>query len=136
MNRLLFALLLLVSLTNCKKIKEDITEKKVLDFITDGRWKVTEFSKNSISYTADFTGFEFHGCPCGNDKAASWLIWIAADTRLGQSDLEDPKIAQLDRLPLCQGIGNVIQRALYHLENIVLDQTCLVRDSYNQFPFG
>ena len=59
MRKLLFVLLLLVSLTNCKKIKEDITEKKVLDFITDGRWRVTEFSKNSISYTGDFTGFEF-----------------------------------------------------------------------------
>ena len=59
MNRLLLALLLILSLTNCKKIKEDIQEKKVLDFITNGQWKVIELTKGSIDYVGDFTGYQF-----------------------------------------------------------------------------
>jgi len=59
MNRFLFALLLIFSLTNCKKIKEDIQEKKVLDFITNGQWKIIELTKGSIDYVADFTGYQF-----------------------------------------------------------------------------
>ena len=59
MSRLLFFLLLLFSLTNCKKIKEDIQEKKVLDFITNGQWKIIELTKNSIDYVGDFTGYQF-----------------------------------------------------------------------------
>jgi hypothetical protein len=59
MNRLLLALLLIFSLTNCKKIKEDIQEKKVLDFITNGQWKIIELTKGSIDYVGDFTGYQF-----------------------------------------------------------------------------
>lgn len=59
MNRLIFAFLLLLSFTNCKKIKEDLVERQVLNFITEGQWKVTEFSTNGTDYTADFAGFQF-----------------------------------------------------------------------------
>jgi len=59
MNRFLLALLLIFSLTNCKKIKEDIQEKKVLDFITNGQWKIIELTKGSIDYVGDFTGYQF-----------------------------------------------------------------------------
>jgi hypothetical protein len=54
MNRFLLALLLIFSLTNCKKIKEDIQEKKVLDFITNGQWKIIELTKGSIDYVGRF----------------------------------------------------------------------------------
>ena len=59
MNRFLLALLLIFSLTNCKKIKEDIQEKKVLDFITNGQWKIIELTKGGIDYVGDFTGYQF-----------------------------------------------------------------------------
>lgn len=59
MNRLLLALLFICSLTNCKKITEDIQEKKVLDFITNGQWKVIELTKSNIDYVGDFTGYQF-----------------------------------------------------------------------------
>ena len=59
MSRTLLVLALLGFFTNCKKVKEDLIERQVINFITDGRWKVTEFSKNSVDYTSDFAGFEF-----------------------------------------------------------------------------
>ena len=59
MNRLFLALLIIFSFTNCKKIKEDIQEKKVLDFITNGQWKIIELTKGSIDYVGDFTGYQF-----------------------------------------------------------------------------
>ncbi len=59
MNRLLLALLLICSLTNCKKITEDIQEKKVLDFITNGQWKIIELTKSNIDYVGNFTGYQF-----------------------------------------------------------------------------
>ena len=59
MIRFLLILFFTVPFTNCKKVKEDLVERKVLNFITDGRWKVTEFSKNSVDFTPDFAGFQF-----------------------------------------------------------------------------
>jgi hypothetical protein len=59
MHRFLYALLLLSLLTGCKKVKENIQEKKVLDFITDGQWKVTQLLKGSTDYVADFAGYQF-----------------------------------------------------------------------------
>ena len=59
MHRFLYALLLLSLLTGCKKVKENIQEKKVLDFITDGQWRVTQLLKGSTDYVADFAGYQF-----------------------------------------------------------------------------
>jgi hypothetical protein len=59
MNRLLFLSLLLFSLAGCKKIKENIQEKKVLDFITSGQWRVASFEKGGVNYASDFTGYQF-----------------------------------------------------------------------------
>lgn len=59
MNRFLLILLFVSSLTGCKKIKENIEERKVLDFITSGQWKVTTLTKGSTDYSADFAGYQF-----------------------------------------------------------------------------
>jgi hypothetical protein len=59
MHRFLYALVLLSLLTSCKKAKENIQEKKVLDFITDGQWRVTQLLKGSTDYVADFAGYQF-----------------------------------------------------------------------------
>ena len=59
MIRSLLVFLLIIPFSHCKKVKEDLVERKVLNFITDGRWKVTELSKNSVDYTADFSGYQF-----------------------------------------------------------------------------
>ena len=58
MKYMLVALLTL-SLASCKKIKEDIQEKKVLNFITSGQWKVSKFEKGSADNTAYFAGYQF-----------------------------------------------------------------------------
>lgn len=59
MHRYLLLLLLLSTFSGCKKIKDNIEEKKVLDFITEGQWKVTTLTKGSADYSADFGGYNF-----------------------------------------------------------------------------
>ncbi len=60
MNRFLIPLMAFFLFISCKKIKEDLIERQVLNFISDGQWKVTEFSKNSVDYTSEFTGYQFN----------------------------------------------------------------------------
>ena len=59
MKSLPIVALMIVSLVSCKKIREDIQEKQVLNFITSGQWKVTKLSKGSIDYAGDFLGYQF-----------------------------------------------------------------------------
>jgi hypothetical protein len=59
MKKLLVALMMITSLASCKKIKENIQEKKALDIITSGQWKVTRFNSPTTDYTADFAGYSF-----------------------------------------------------------------------------
>ena len=59
MKKLLVALIMITSLSGCKKIKENIQEKRALDIITSGQWKVTVFKSSATDYTADFTGYSF-----------------------------------------------------------------------------
>ena len=51
--------MMITSLAGCKKIKENIQEKKALDLITNGQWKVTRFNSSTTDYTADFAGYSF-----------------------------------------------------------------------------
>ena len=59
MKSLPIVALMIVSLVSCKKIREDIQEKQVLNFITSGQWKVTKLTKGSIDYAGDFLGYQF-----------------------------------------------------------------------------
>lgn len=59
MHRYLFLLILLSTITGCKKIKENVEEKKVLDFITEGQWQITNLTKGSTNYQSDFGGYIF-----------------------------------------------------------------------------
>ena len=49
---------MIVSLASCKKIKENIQEKQVLNFITNGQWKITKLTQGSDYYTGDFSGYQ------------------------------------------------------------------------------
>ena len=60
MKKFLIALVVLTSLAGCKKIKEDIQEKRALDIITSGQWKVSVFKSATTDYTSDFAGYSFH----------------------------------------------------------------------------
>jgi len=59
MKSFLIAALMIVSWASCKKIKENIQEKQVLNFITNGQWKVTKLTQGSVDYTGDFSGYQF-----------------------------------------------------------------------------
>lgn len=52
-----FALILL--LTGCKKTIEKIKEDLVVKAMTDGQWKVTNFTLNAANITADFSNYRF-----------------------------------------------------------------------------
>jgi hypothetical protein len=59
MKSFLIAALMVISFSSCKKIKENIQEKQVLNFITDGQWKVAKLTQGSMDYTTDFLGYQF-----------------------------------------------------------------------------
>jgi hypothetical protein len=59
MKKMLVAVMVITSLVGCKKLKENIQEKKALDIITNGQWKVSRFNSSTTDYTADFTGYTF-----------------------------------------------------------------------------
>lgn len=63
MRSAILLLMLTVSLLpGCKKAIENIAENKILDAMTDGRWKVSNYAKGSTNETAAFSGylFQFH----------------------------------------------------------------------------
>jgi hypothetical protein len=59
MKRILAVCLLTVLLTGCKKTIEQVQEDLVIKAMTDGQWKITNFTLNSNNITADFTNYRF-----------------------------------------------------------------------------
>lgn len=53
------ALLLLVTLISCKKTVEAAQEDLVIKAMTEGQWKVTTFTLNGTTITADFANYKF-----------------------------------------------------------------------------
>lgn len=58
MNRLLLFTLLLC-LAGCQKVKESIQEKLIMDFITNGHWKITRYQQGIFDRTAEFNAYKF-----------------------------------------------------------------------------
>ncbi|MCO5237488.1 MAG: hypothetical protein M9933_14610 [Chitinophagaceae bacterium] len=56
---LAFFLLVLSGGIQCKKIKEDIARKFIIDAMTNGRWLVQVFKENDEDITEDFSDYEF-----------------------------------------------------------------------------
>jgi hypothetical protein len=50
------------------------------------------------------------------------VIRIAPDARLGQAHLEDAEVAQFHSVALGEGVGDVIERALDNVEDLMLHQ--------------
>src|SRR4029077_7843762 len=88
---------------------------------------------NSLPH--DLSGFELDRCPRWNDEAAARLVWIAADPRLGQPGLKNPKITQLHSYIVSQAVGNVIERSLDHIENLMLYHSCLIANGDDDVSF-
>lgn len=53
------AFFLILSLASCKKAAENIQQDLVIKAMTDGKWKVSNFTVNGSSITGDFTNYRF-----------------------------------------------------------------------------
>lgn len=56
---LLFLLMLSLGGLQCKKVKEDLGKKFIINAMTSGLWIVQVFTDDNIDITADFDGYEF-----------------------------------------------------------------------------
>jgi hypothetical protein len=59
MKKVLSLLLLIIILAGCKKIIEKKQNQMIIDAITNGRWKVSDYVKTNDNLTANFNGYEF-----------------------------------------------------------------------------
>ncbi|HEX4877800.1 MAG TPA: membrane lipoprotein lipid attachment site-containing protein [Chitinophagaceae bacterium] len=59
MKKILFAVLCLFMLTGCKKTIEQIQQDLVIQAMTDGQWKITNFVNNGNNITGDFANYRF-----------------------------------------------------------------------------
>lgn len=55
----LIAFFCLLLLAGCEKIKENIQEDMVIKAMTDGQWRVSNFTKGTVDKTADFSPYRF-----------------------------------------------------------------------------
>ena len=56
---LLVLLVLSLGGVQCKKVKEDLGKKFIINAMTSGLWIVQVFTDNNIDITTDFSGYEF-----------------------------------------------------------------------------
>ncbi len=60
MKKTIFILIITsLAFTSCKKTVENIQEDLVIKAMTDGEWKITDFTLNSNNITADFATYKF-----------------------------------------------------------------------------
>ena len=59
MKRLIPLFLIMILLGSCEKAAEKIGEDLVIKAMTDGQWKITEFTQNSTDITSNFSGYKF-----------------------------------------------------------------------------
>jgi hypothetical protein len=57
--KLALAVIFLSLLSGCKKTIENIQQDLVIQAMTDGQWKVTNFVNNGSAITSDFTNYRF-----------------------------------------------------------------------------
>ena len=59
MKRLIPLLFITILLGSCEKAVEKIGEDLVIKAMTDGQWRITKFTQNSIDITSNFSGYKF-----------------------------------------------------------------------------
>jgi hypothetical protein len=77
---------------------------------------------------------EFYDCSWWDFEAASGLIRIPAYSLFRESHLEYPKIPQFDSLAAREAIRDQIERSLDYFEHLMLNQTRIVADLYDNIP--
>lgn len=89
--RLLFmhlALLLVLAMSGCKKVQEDMAMNFLLKAMTEGRWIVDTYTRDAVNETAAFAGYEFQfiadgkvlGIKDGTEKQGTWVGDVNART--------------------------------------------------------
>jgi hypothetical protein len=63
-------------------------------------------------------------------------IGVAADAGLAEFDLEDAEVAELHGLALREALGEMIERALDDVEDILLHHAGFVADANDQIALG
>ncbi len=59
MKKFILFFTIIVLISGCKKAIQNVQEDLVLQAMTDGKWKVSSFTRNSIDITADFANYRF-----------------------------------------------------------------------------
>jgi hypothetical protein len=59
MKKFCIALLLVISVTSCKKAIENAARDFVLEAMTNGQWSITRFTQNGNDITSGFAGYSF-----------------------------------------------------------------------------
>jgi hypothetical protein len=96
--------------------------------------EILSTEKDTLAH--DFSGLELHGRPGGDRDVDFGLVGVAPDPGAREADVEDAEIPQFHAVPLGEGLGNVIEGALDHLEDIALDESCFIADGYDEIALG
>src|SRR5215207_1943206 len=84
----------------------------------------------------DLARLKLHRRSSRNDEMTARLVRVATDARLGEFHLKHAEIAQLDVVPICKRLNNLIESPLDDLKYLVLNQPSFVADAHNNFSLG
>lgn len=59
MKKLYTLILFVITFSSCDKTAEKIGEDLVIKAMTDGQWKITNFTQNGTDITSSFSGYKF-----------------------------------------------------------------------------
>src|SRR5947207_4815701 len=81
-------------------------------------------------------GLELDRRPRRYHETATRLIWVTAHARFGQARLKNAEITQFYRHIAGQAVGDLIERPLDSVENLMLYHSSLVTDRYHNVAFS
>jgi hypothetical protein len=59
MKKILALFILVMAISGCKKIFEQIAQDAIIQAMTSGQWVITSFTRNGTNVTSSFTGYKF-----------------------------------------------------------------------------
>lgn len=98
-------------------------------FVNDRLGLVAQFfgaQKHTLAH--DFARLELHDCACGDFHLVLRSFWIPPDAGLGETDLEDAKVAKFYIATGSQGFRDAVQSQLDDAENLLLCQAGFITD--------
>ena len=55
----IYLLLVLIVLGGCKKTIQEVKQNQLIDIVTSGYWKITNYTRGSTDITSDFSSYKF-----------------------------------------------------------------------------